>query len=229
MKYTMDVSIDRSQNDGAPTPGETRDAVLVAARALFAERGYDGASVRAITDEAGANLGAVTYHFGSKEDLYVEVLKQAITPLRDRVYEAVVRERTPLDRVAAIMRAFFEHYHDNPDVPRLMLQRIAAGQPPPGPVAEIVRDVLRTLAGEIAAGQRTGQIRDGHPVRLALSVVAQPIYMSLIRPILTPITRNPDLAELGPLMDQAEAFVRAGLGRPTGARGGPGHTGGEVP
>jgi AcrR family transcriptional regulator len=214
-----------------PAPAESGAAVLAAARGLFAERGFEGASVRAITDTAGANLGAVTYHFGSKESLYVEVLRTAISPLRDRVYEAVVRERTPIDRVAAIMRAFFEHFRDNPDVPRLMLQRIAAGQPPPGPVGDIVRDVLRTLAGEIAAGQRAGQIREGHPVRLALSVVAQPIYMSLIRPILTPITRNPELAELDPLVEQAEAFVRVGLGgdRSKGARGTPGYTGEEVP
>jgi AcrR family transcriptional regulator len=119
-----------------PAPAETGAAVLAAARALFAERGFEGASVRAITDTAGANLGAVTYHFGSKESLYVEVLRTAISPLRDRVYEAVVRERTPIDRVAAIMRAFFEHFRDNPDVPLLMLQRIAAGQPPPGPVGD---------------------------------------------------------------------------------------------
>jgi AcrR family transcriptional regulator len=122
-----------------------------------------------------------------------------------------VRERTPIDRVAGIMRAFFEHFRANPDAPRLMLQRIAAGQAPPEPVGDIVRDVLRTLAGEIAAGQRAGQIREGHPVRLALSVVAQPVYMSLIRPILTPITRNPELADLDPLVKQAEAFLRAGL------------------
>jgi len=190
---------------------DTRDALLHSGRAVFAERGFDGASVRAITDAADANLGAITYHFGSKEALYVEVLRTAIAPMRDRVYEATAAHRTPIDRIAGIMRAFFEHMRDNPDVPRLMLQRIAAGQPPPGPVADIVRDVLRTLAGEIAAGQRAGQIREGHPVRLALSVVAQPIYMSLIRPILTAITRNPDLAELGALMDQAEAIVRAGL------------------
>jgi AcrR family transcriptional regulator len=173
-------------SDDASTAGETRDAVLASARRLFAQQGFQGASVRAITDDAGANLGAVTYHFGSKEELYVEVLKSAMSPLRDRVYEAVVRERTPVDRVAGIMRAFFEHFRANPDAPRLMLQRIAAGQ-------------------------RAGQIREGHPVRLALSVVAQPIYMSLIRPILTPLTRNPDLADLDPLVKQAEAFLRAGL------------------
>ena len=52
---------------------ETTQSILEAARELFAERGYDGASIRAITARAGVNLGAVTYHFGTKERLYLAV------------------------------------------------------------------------------------------------------------------------------------------------------------
>ncbi|HSG82026.1 MAG TPA: helix-turn-helix domain-containing protein, partial [Gemmatimonadota bacterium] len=58
-----------------PTP--TAEALLRAAHHLFARFGYDGTSVRAITREAGSNLGAVTYHFGSKEALYDSVLVAA--------------------------------------------------------------------------------------------------------------------------------------------------------
>jgi len=43
----------------------TPEALIAAGRALFTERGYDAASVRAITAAAGVNLGAITYHFGS--------------------------------------------------------------------------------------------------------------------------------------------------------------------
>jgi AcrR family transcriptional regulator len=55
-------------------PG-TAAALLEAGRVLFAERGYEGASVRAITAHACANLGAITYHFGSKRDLYDRVVE----------------------------------------------------------------------------------------------------------------------------------------------------------
>src|SRR5512138_1669857 len=47
----------------------TKDRILDAAERLFAERGYDGTSLRAITAAAGANLAAVNYHFRSKESL----------------------------------------------------------------------------------------------------------------------------------------------------------------
>src|SRR5215510_4746466 len=55
----------------------TRQSLIKAATTLFAEHGYDGASVRAIVARARANQAAINYHFGGKEGLYLEVLKAA--------------------------------------------------------------------------------------------------------------------------------------------------------
>jgi AcrR family transcriptional regulator len=55
----------------------TRNAILKAAVALFAERGYDGTSIRAIVSKARVNQGAINYHFKGKDGLYFEVLKVA--------------------------------------------------------------------------------------------------------------------------------------------------------
>ena len=55
----------------------TRNAILKAAVALFAERGYDGTSIRAIVAKARVNQAAINYHFKGKEGLYFEVLKVA--------------------------------------------------------------------------------------------------------------------------------------------------------
>ena len=55
----------------------TRHSLMKAAVALFAERGYDGTSVRAIVSKARVNQAAINYHFKGKEGLYLEVLKVA--------------------------------------------------------------------------------------------------------------------------------------------------------
>ena len=51
----------------------TRDRLLHAAGEEFARVGFRSASVRAICEAAGANVSAVKYHFGSKEELYLAV------------------------------------------------------------------------------------------------------------------------------------------------------------
>jgi len=50
----------------------TRNNILKAAVALFAERGYDGTSIRAIVSKARVNQAAINYHFKGKEGLYFE-------------------------------------------------------------------------------------------------------------------------------------------------------------
>jgi len=62
----------------AHAPTGTKLTLILAAGELFAERGLDGASVRAIAEKAGANVAAISYHFGSKENLYTEVLRYVI-------------------------------------------------------------------------------------------------------------------------------------------------------
>jgi AcrR family transcriptional regulator len=62
---------------------ETRDRILSVAERLFAERGYEATSVRDITAEADCNVAAVNYHFGGKENLYVETFRGLLGELRD--------------------------------------------------------------------------------------------------------------------------------------------------
>lgn len=54
---------------------DTRQRVVEAASALFAERGFHGTTARDIAERAGVNLAAAHYHFGSKESLYLDVLR----------------------------------------------------------------------------------------------------------------------------------------------------------
>jgi AcrR family transcriptional regulator len=55
----------------------TRDRIMKAAERLFAEKGYDGTSIRVIVAKARVNQAAINYHFGGKDGLYREVLRVA--------------------------------------------------------------------------------------------------------------------------------------------------------
>jgi AcrR family transcriptional regulator len=61
-----------------PEEENTRGKLLRAAIRVFAEKGFEGATVRDICSEAGANVAAVNYYFGSKERLYESVIKESI-------------------------------------------------------------------------------------------------------------------------------------------------------
>jgi len=68
------------------TPADTRERLLAAAERHFSQYGFAGASLRQVTADARANLAAVSYHFGSKEDLFVAVVERLMAPInRERL------------------------------------------------------------------------------------------------------------------------------------------------
>jgi len=193
--------------------GDTRAALMAAGRHAFAGRGFDGASVRDITREAGVNLGAITYHFGSKRALYEAVLTSGLTPMVERVGTVAMGPGTPLDRLDAVVDVFFDHMGANPDLPRLLLQEVAAGKQPPAAVVAILQKNAAYLVRIVSEGWADGSVRRGHPVLTALSVVAQPIYMTVMAPMLREVG-GVDLADPGTRRSAAEhvkRFVRTGL------------------
>lgn len=88
----------------------TREKILDAAERLFAEHGFAGTSHREITAEAGVNLAAVNYHFGSKEELFLEVVRRRLEPVNRRRVEMLeeAERRSGVARIEDIARAFVE-------------------------------------------------------------------------------------------------------------------------
>jgi AcrR family transcriptional regulator len=89
----------------------TKAAILDAAERLFAANGFEATSLRTITAEAAANLGAVNYHFTSKDGLILAVLKRMFQPVNERRLRLLdhLEERAegrPLT-VEAILEALF--------------------------------------------------------------------------------------------------------------------------
>jgi AcrR family transcriptional regulator len=88
-----------------PELHETKRSILRAAERLFAAHGFEATSLRAITTEAQVNLGAVNYHFSSKDALIFAVLKRRMQPLnQERLALLDKFEREAGDRPVTIER-----------------------------------------------------------------------------------------------------------------------------
>lgn len=86
-----------------------RDELLQAALKLFSRNGYNAVSMRAIATAAGANVGSLTYHFGSKANLVREIYLLHTGPMNERRMELLGEARRiedPDQRLTAIIRAY---------------------------------------------------------------------------------------------------------------------------
>jgi AcrR family transcriptional regulator len=85
----------------------TRQRLLDAAGPIFAEKGYNAASVRDITDRAGVNVSAVNYYFRSKEQLYLETVRTAYEAIAETAALTPPKPGGPAaDRLRRFVRAF---------------------------------------------------------------------------------------------------------------------------
>ena len=199
----------------------TRDDLLAAAEALFAEHGYAGVGIREIATRADANLSAIKYHFGGKPDLYRETVRRALQ--RREVGEVwSLLDPTPPSRegaaraLVAFVRGWLDRMCDSgrPNAcTRLMLREALR---PSVAVDLVVRDfvqpneellaaVIRRIAPGLAPAERTACAR---------SVIGQLVHYVVFRPFLERRTprRVLDPEQVRRIADHVAAFSLRGLG-----------------
>ena len=97
----------RDENNKSKNGDNARQRLLNAAEKLFAEHGFDGVPVRNITSLANCNVAAINYHFGGKDNIYLEIMKSRMVALREirinSINEVMKKPGTTLEE---LLRAF---------------------------------------------------------------------------------------------------------------------------
>lgn len=143
------MSRKRGPRRGSP---DTRETILDAARASFADVGYNGSTIRRIAGIAGVDPSLVIHYFGTKQDLFAASVALPISPAA--FIERVFVEGAADDSVAERLTRFFFEVWEHPDSRQALLGQLRAafetGQPPP--MGEFVVDALLSRIGEFLEG-----------------------------------------------------------------------------
>ena len=166
-------------------PEATQQALLAAATALFAERGYDGVALSTIADRAGVNKAMVSYHFGGKRKLYLAIVTATFADIVARAEQLPASGRSAPD----LLRAFIALVDEtatgrNPYFPLIMLREVLAGGRHLGAatlsyplrVADVVRQIVER-------GVREGSFRRVDPLLTHLSLVGSLLFFHATAPI----------------------------------------------
>lgn len=143
---------------------DTKTRLLETAAHLFADHGYRGASVRHICDLARANPGAISYHFGSKKQLYRTVLRRAASSLADlTVIDTDPDDDSPPLEITEALDRILRQLESKSDETRLLLRDLVEGGGVAvealEPTVRAALENLRLAIGEDAAprGSATGR------------------------------------------------------------------------
>ena len=171
----------------------TRERILVEAEALFANNGYHAVSVREITRVAQCNLAAVNYHFGNKQNLYLEVFRSRWLPRASRLFNSFRKSlkdnghSSPNSVVESLARAVLEGPMSDDE--RMRHHKLIFGEfAQPTQAFELVADqVLKPLFTSLMADLKAvmpDTTGDKQMALNAFSILAMVLYFNLARPLI---------------------------------------------
>jgi TetR/AcrR family transcriptional regulator len=154
-------------------PRDSREQVFRAAAAEFAACGYDAAGVDRIAAKARVNKAMIYYHFGSKLELYVEVLRDMFRAVGGRARALADRLDSPDQKLDAWVAMIVEEASARPWFPPIMLRELASGIPHfDQETLGLMSLVVGAWGDIVAAGQGAGVFRrDADPLLTHLTIM----------------------------------------------------------
>jgi len=162
----------------------TRAALLSAASALFAERGFAGATLDAIAEQAGVNKALIRYHFGGKQGLYSKVLQDGIDAGRALFEPVRASSAPPRERFAAYVRALCELGFSRREFVFILVREEMTGGRNIEP--EVFGDFAQFFLIDreiLEAGMAAGVFRNVDPHASHLSLVGSLVFFLISEPL----------------------------------------------
>lgn len=157
----------------------SRQAIVQAAAAEFAARGFAGAGVDRIARLAGVNKAMIYYHFRNKAHLYHEIVREMFTAISARTSAVAASTLTPEEKIDRFVEAIVAEAGARPHLPSMMIREAAEGARRLDPdIRRIIFGVFANLRAILDEGARTRAFKHVDPVLMYFTLVG-PIVMYL--------------------------------------------------
>ena len=201
----------------------TEEKILDAAREIFAQRGFSGARMQDIADQAGINKGLLHYYFRSKEALFKVIFREAFTRFSKTLHTVISEERPLLEKIDRIVDEYTDMLCQNPALPGFIVNELHTN--PDQFVAEIMQLPERPdpsrLVLQLHIESQAGRIRKVDPLQTMLSILSMCAFPFIARPMLQRMVHIDQETYLGLMRQRTHAvkdFIRTALlpeGQPT--------------
>lgn len=165
-------------------PGKTAEKILKAARAVFAEKGYNGTHVDEIAARACVNKATLYYQIGDKDTLYANVIHQVLGNIAQGIAEAVVKADSPEEKLRVYINCIAAAVDKNPELPPIMMREMASdGAHMPLVVIQDIASVMTILTGILDEGKNKGVFVEAVPFLIHMMVMGTILFYKKASPI----------------------------------------------
>lgn len=159
----------RKQRDGAGT----KETVMAAAKAAFAERGFSGTSLARISRQCGISEGLILHHFKSKQGLYQAVLEDLSSGYADKVMQAMTGAENPDEIAGNMLAATFRFWSEDTVYNRIAMWAYLENR---RELIEAETALTAKLAGLLGEMQKQGKVDSAFSPLTLLTMTIGPIH-----------------------------------------------------
>ena len=176
------------------TSGEnTENQILIAARIVFIAKGFEGARMQEIADQAGINKALLHYYFRSKDKLFEAVFSEVAANLFPAMKQIIEAELGIKEKITFFVKMYLKTLHENPFIPAFVINTLNTN---PERFLNYFRKAglnPMLLQKQIEEEAALGLIRMVKAEHLLVNVIAMCIFPYIARPIVQNIfTMNDD-------------------------------------
>ena len=195
----------------------TEIAILEAAKKVFTARGFSGARMQEIADEAKINKAMLHYYFRNKEKLFTVILEDTMATVVGEFGQALESEGTVIEKLEKIIEAYISNIRENPHMPIFLLHELSQNRLQ---FLDAVKRKIHHLPNfmeffqQIQSEQDAGLIKPVMPMHLLLNVMSMCIFPFIVKPVFCNIIEIPE-AQFDMMMEQrievVTDFVKSAL------------------
>jgi len=172
-----------------PMPEDTEAKIFRAAEEEFVARGYKGARMQHIADQAGINKSLLHYYYRSKEKLFRAVFSKTAEKVFPKIPKMWGWDVPLIERMERFVDGYIDILLKNPMLPSFVMHEL---QQNPGQLVSMFGDLLsfpfQKVKEEILRSMESGEIRKTDPEHLLANVVGLCVFPFVARPMLEKVT-----------------------------------------
>jgi TetR/AcrR family transcriptional regulator len=170
----------------------TEKTILDAAKKVFLARGFDGARMQQIADEAKINKSLVHYYFRSKDKLFNAIFAEAFGQFIPKVAETMASDKDIFEKIRVFTETYIEMFIKNPHIPTFVLHEINRN---PERIVGFFKESNidpSQFAASIINEIQKGTIKAVNPLHLIINMISMCVFPFAAKPILKGFIFNND-------------------------------------
>lgn len=171
-----------------PIEKESEEKIFLAAQRVFQKKGFAGARMQEIADEAGINKSMLHYYYRSKDKLFFEVFQNAVKKIIPKLFTILASETGLREKVDEIVGFYHQAFTENPNLPAFIIYEVNKNPERfQDFMGELKIQLPPVFVEQVKAEVKSGRMMDIRPEQFLMNVVSMSLMPMIAKNIVQAI------------------------------------------